>query len=80
MYDYDAQNDMELTIHEGDIIEVTQTDVGEGWSEGTATRSGAERAAAVFSQLSASRQACACSTGRLNGKLGQFPANYVEPY
>jgi len=34
LYDYDAAVDLELSIREGDIIEVTNTDVGAGWWEG----------------------------------------------
>ncbi|CAG8504074.1 11876_t:CDS:10 [Acaulospora colombiana] len=35
LYDYDAQSPEELTIKEGDVIEVTDRDVGNGWWEGT---------------------------------------------
>ncbi|CAG8576490.1 4893_t:CDS:2 [Diversispora eburnea] len=48
LYDYDAQSREEISIKEGDIIEVTNRDIGSGWWEGI-----------------------------LNGKRGQFPANYV---
>ncbi|RHZ77479.1 hypothetical protein Glove_177g134 [Diversispora epigaea] len=48
LYDYDAQSHEEISIKEGDIIEVTNRDIGGGWWEGT-----------------------------LNGRTGQFPANYV---
>ncbi|CAG8515065.1 8350_t:CDS:10 [Acaulospora morrowiae] len=48
LYDYKARSPEELTIKEGDVIDVTNRDVGGGWWEGT-----------------------------LNGKQGQFPANYV---
>ncbi|KAG9072159.1 hypothetical protein KI688_006383 [Linnemannia hyalina] len=35
LYDYDAQSNLELTIHEGDIVVLTSTDCSEGWWEGT---------------------------------------------
>ncbi|KAF8942128.1 hypothetical protein BGZ47_006803 [Haplosporangium gracile] len=35
LYDYDAQSNLELTIHEGDILDLTSTDCSEGWWEGT---------------------------------------------
>ncbi|KAF9155061.1 hypothetical protein BG015_011199 [Linnemannia schmuckeri] len=35
LYDYDAQSNLELTIREGDIVDLTSTDCSEGWWEGT---------------------------------------------
>ncbi|KAG0292801.1 hypothetical protein BGZ98_002458 [Dissophora globulifera] len=35
LYDYDAQFDLELTIHQGDVIVLTSTDCSDGWWEGT---------------------------------------------
>ncbi|KAJ9050337.1 Protein BZZ1 [Entomophthora muscae] len=34
LYDYDAQTDSDLTIREGEMIEVTNQEVSEGWWEG----------------------------------------------
>ncbi|KAI9140317.1 hypothetical protein BKA69DRAFT_515846 [Paraphysoderma sedebokerense] len=48
LYSYTAQTEVELTIQEGDEIEITSKDCGDGWWE-----------------------------GKLNGKVGQFPASYV---
>jgi len=48
LYEYVAQSDVELSIQEGDIIEITNKGIGGGWWE-----------------------------GKLNGKVGQFPENYV---
>lgn len=50
IYDYTAQTDLEISIHEGDVILLRAADTGNGWAE-----------------------------GELNGAVGQFPANYVEP-
>ncbi|KAF0420928.1 FCH-domain-containing protein [Gigaspora margarita] len=35
LYDYDAQSPEEISIREGDIILITNRDVGDGWWEGT---------------------------------------------
>jgi len=34
LYDYESQSPEELTIKEGDVIQVTNKDVAEGWWEG----------------------------------------------
>lgn len=47
-FDYDAENDDELTLKEGDIVKVLNQEE-EGWWK-----------------------------GELNGKIGVFPANFVE--
>lgn len=50
LYDFEPQGPGEIRLQVGDIIEVTNKNIGKGWWE-----------------------------GKLNGKLGQFPENYVGP-
>ncbi|KAI0244503.1 Protein BZZ1, partial [Massospora cicadina] len=49
IYDFDAQAETDLSIRAGELIEVTNQNVAEGWWE-----------------------------GKLNGRIGQFPADYVK--
>ena len=50
IYDFEPQGPGEIRLKEGDIIEVTNKSIGNGWWE-----------------------------GKLGGKVGQFPENYVTP-
>ncbi|PKY15196.1 hypothetical protein GLOIN_2v1482746 [Rhizophagus irregularis DAOM 181602=DAOM 197198] len=64
LYDYESQSPEELTIKEGDVIQVTNKEVAEGWWEEK------KSIKYLFNSL---------YKGILDGITGQFPANYVTP-
>jgi hypothetical protein len=77
LFDYAAQADGDLTIHADDVIEVLNEDAGGGWMEGKIVACDA----AGGRPRSVAQQRCGLGmglAGQLNGKKGQFPANYVE--